>query len=219
MKKKFINSEIDKIVNLYCTFGLNVTKVAIQLGVSKTPIIKILKDKNLLRNGKSNGVKIILTSEQENKIKELYLKGYKSCKEIANETGLTASFIDKFLSNSDFRRDKGSAASIGLVKRYRNINYDEYLNIVDEYYKYELKVLKITRQQPIKTLINYENRGNSGVDGAYHLDHKYSIIEGFRNNINAEIIGNIKNLEFIPWEENLKKRAKCSITIEKLINL
>ena len=85
------------------------------------------------------------------------------------------------------------------------------------YYKYELEVLKITRQQPIKLLVNYNNRGNSGVDGAYHLDHKYSIIEGFKNNIKPELIGNIKNLEFIPWKENLKKRAKCSITLEELI--
>jgi hypothetical protein len=40
----------------------------------------------------------------------------------------------------------------------------------------------------------------------------------FKHNIKPEIIGNIKNLEFIPWKENLKKRANCSITIEKLIN-
>ena len=147
----------------------------------------------------------------------LYLKEYKSCEEIAQEVGLTKSFVDKFLSKCDFRRDKGKAASIGLVKRYRNMNYDEYLEQIDIYYKYELEVLKITRQQPIKLLVNYNNRGNSGVDGAYHLDHKYSIIEGFKNNIKPELIGNIKNLEFIPWKENLKKRAKCSITLEELI--
>jgi hypothetical protein len=42
-------------------------------------------------------------------------------------------------------------------------------------------------------------------------------MEGFNNNVPAEIIGNIKNLEFIPWEENIKKRTKCSITINELI--
>jgi uncharacterized protein YjcR len=177
-----------------------------------------LKDKNLLRVGKSNGVKIILTLKQEILIKEMYLQGYNSCDEIAKKTGLTPSFIDKYLSKCNFRRDKGSAASIGLVKRYRGMNYDEYLKIIDEYYKYELMVLKITRQQPIHTLFNYNKRGNSGVDGAYHLDHKFSIIEGFKNKVKPEIIGNIKNLEFIPWKENLKKRANCSITLEELIS-
>lgn len=218
MRLEFTNSEIDKIVDLYTNHGLNTSEVGKQLGVSKTPIIRVLKNKNILRLGKSNGVKIKLTIQQENLIKELYLKNYKSCDEIAENTGLTSSFIDKYLSKCDFRRDKGNAASIGLVKRYRGMNYDDYLNIIDEYYKYELKVLKITRQQPINKLPNHDKRGNSGVNGAFHLDHKFSIIEGFKNGIQPEIIANIKNLEFIPWEENLKKRANCSITIEQLIN-
>lgn len=217
MKIQFTDTEIKKIIQLYCVEELNTTEVAIRLGVSKTPILRVLKDKNLLRAGKSNGIKIILTTEQEMLIKEMYLREYMSCDEIAKKTGLTAPFIDKYLSKCKFRRDKGSAASIGLVKRYRDMNYDDYLNIIDEYYKYELKVLKITRQQPIKMLPNYEKRGNSGVDGAYHLDHKYSIIEGFKNNVKPELIGNIKNLEFIPWEKNLNKRTKCSITLEELI--
>ena len=152
MKKEFTNTEIDKIVQLYCVEGLNTTEVAIRLGVSKTPILRVLKDKGLLRVGKSNGVKIILTTEQEMLIKEMYLREYMSCDEIAKKTRLTAPFIDKYLSKCKFRRDKGSAASIGLVKRYRDMNYDDYLNIIDEYYKYELKVLKITRQQSIKKL-------------------------------------------------------------------
>lgn len=132
--------------------------------------------------------------------------------------GLTTSFIDKYLNQCDFRRDKGKAASIGLVKRYRDMNYDDYLENIDVYYKYELEVLRITRQQPINLLSNYENRGNSGVEGAYHLDRKYSVIEGFKNNVEPKLIGNIKNLEFIPWKDNLKKRANCSITLEELIN-
>ncbi len=218
MRIEFTNTEIEKIVELYITHGLSTSEVAIQLGVSKTPIIRVLKNKNILRLGKSNGVKIKLTIEQEKLIKELYLQYYNSCDEIAEKIGLTSSFVDKYLSKCDFRRDKGSAASIGLVKRYRDMNYDDYLKIIDEYYKYELIVLKITRQQPINTLPNYNKRGNSGVDGAFHLDHKFSIIEGFKHNIKPEIIGNIKNLEFIPWKENLKKRANCSITIEELIN-
>jgi len=77
--------------------------------------------------------------------------------------------------------------------------------------------MRITNQQRIYELSNYQKRGNSGVDGAHHLDHKYSILEGFKNKISPTIIGDIKNLEFIPWEENIKKRTKCSITINELI--
>jgi TusA-related sulfurtransferase len=105
-----------------------------------------------------------------------------------------------------------------LITRFRGVSYNEYLELVNDYKKYKNDVMRITKQQPIHKLINYEKRGNSGVEGAYHLDHKYSIIEGFKNNISPTIIGNMKNLEFITWEENIKKRTKCSITINELIN-
>ena len=72
MKKQFTNDEIDKIVKLYTTDGLITSEVAILLGVSKTPILRVLKNKNLLRTGKSNGVKIILTPRQEQLIKEIW---------------------------------------------------------------------------------------------------------------------------------------------------
>jgi hypothetical protein len=80
--------------------------------VSKTPIIRVLKNKNVLRLGKSNGIKIRLTIEQEELIKNLYLQYHNSCDEIAEKTGLTSSFVDKYLSNCDFRRDKSEAMSI-----------------------------------------------------------------------------------------------------------
>ena len=115
------------------------------------------------------------------------------------------------------RRNKSDAASIGLVKRFSGVNYDEYLKNLPEYSKYRRKVNSLTNKQPIHTLLNYEKRGVSGVDGAYHLDHKFSISEGFKNKVKPQIIADLNNLEFIPWEENVKKRTKCSITKEELI--
>lgn len=218
MKLTFTDIEINTIVTLYTKDRLNTTEIGVKFGISKTPIARILKDNGLLRKGKSSGVKINLTPEQENKIKYLYLEKYKSIHEIAKEIGLKASFVDKYLCNVSYRRDRGIAASIGLVKRYSGVNYDEYLFKLPEYIKYKKKVLSVTNKQPIDELENYNKRGTYKNNDTYHLDHKYSIIEGFKNNILPEIIGDIKNLEFIPWKENLKKRAKCSITIEELIN-
>jgi IS30 family transposase len=212
--KKDLNSE--EIFNLYKK-GLSLEKIAIKFNVSKTPVKRILKENNLLRSGYSDGKKIILSEEQKNIIKELYIEEYKNVEEISKELGLTESFINKYLSNSNYRRNKSEGVSIGLVKRYKGINYNEYLKNVDDYYKYKLEVLKITRQQPISYLENYDKRGKSGVEGAYQLDHKFSIVEGFKQNIKPEIIGNIINLEFIPWEENLNKRTKCSLTKEEII--
>jgi hypothetical protein len=49
-----------------------------------------------------------------------------------------------------------------------------------------------------------------------HLDHIYSISEGFKNNIPAEVIGHWTNLRLLPKIENSSKGAKCHKTIEEL---
>ena len=218
MSKKiiFTEFEIGKIKSPYSD-GLSCEKIGKEMGISKQPIKGMLHNLGLIRKGYSTGVKLNITNEQKDKIREMYL-GYYSISEIAYSVGLSKPMIDKLLQNSGYRRDKSSGVSIGLVKRYRGMKYDDYMKIVNEFYQYELEVLKITRRQQIESLQHFLKRGSSGVNGAYHLDHKYSIIEGFKNNINPNIIGDIKNLEFIPWEENIKKRTKCSITIDELIN-
>jgi transposase-like protein len=217
IKKEFTASEIENILKKY-EEGLSVEKISNLYGVSKTPIKRILKNEKLLRKGHSNGKKIELSEYQIKKIKDLYLNEFKNIVEIANELSLSKSFIEKHLDNCDYRRNRSEGTSVGLVIRYRGIKYNDYLKIVDNLDKYKSEVMKITRRQPICELLNYDKRGLSGIDGSYHLDHKFSISEGFKNNIAPKIIGDIKNLEFIPWEQNIKKRTKCSITIEELIN-
>jgi len=216
LRKEFNDVEINDILIKYKN-GMSVREICKIYNVSKTPIQRILKDYGVLRESRSNGVKINLTEEQTEKIKDLYLNEYKSSSDISEHLGLTKSFIDKYLSKCGFRRTTSEGVSVGLVRRYRDISYGDYLKIENDYKKYKSDVMKVTNQQPINELPNYDRRGNSGNDGVYHLDHKFSIMEGFKNNVPAEIIGNIKNLEFIPWEENIKKRTKCSITINELI--
>lgn len=105
------------------------------------------------------------------------------------------------------------------VSKKTGLNYDEYIKKLPEYKKYHNRVLSITKRQPIHTLLNYDKRGTSDKIKSYHLDHMFSICEGFRNNVSPEIIGNIYNLKFIPWRENQLKGKKCSITLEKLTQL
>jgi hypothetical protein len=50
----------------------------------------------------------------------------------------------------------------------------------------------------------------------YHLDHKFSIVEGFKENIPPYIIGSSCNLEIIPGRLNEQKGINCSITKEEL---
>lgn len=88
-----------------------------------------------------------------------------------------------------------------------------------DYKRYSESVWRTTNKQDLETLENYDKRGRLDEDeNAYHLDHKFSIREGFEENIPPEIIGSLKNLEMIPGKKNCSKRANCSISKEELLN-
>lgn len=84
-------------------------------------------------------------------------------------------------------------------------SFDEYMKKLPEFKKYKRNVMSITYKQPLKTLKDYDKKGKMGVEGAFNIDHIYSIHKGFINGIEPKIIGNIKNLKMIPWLENIKK--------------
>ena len=52
-----------------------------------------------------------------------------------------------------------------------------------------------------------------------HLDHKYSILEGFKQNMLPQIIGSKWNLQLLTENENISKGVKCSVSKEELIEL
>jgi hypothetical protein len=75
-----------------------------------------------------------------------------------------------------------------------------------EFKKYQHKVHKLTHK--VKHLIegyDSEKHGKMGKNGAYQIDHIIDIKFGFDNNIPEEKIADLSNLQFIPWEENIKK--------------
>jgi len=53
----------------------------------------------------------------------------------------------------------------------------------------------------------------------YHLDHIYSIRDGFVNNVPPEIVGHWSNLRLIPREENQRKSQKSERKLEDVILL
>lgn len=84
-----------------------------------------------------------------------------------------------------------------------------------EWEQYREKVINYTRS----SWINYEhliNPNNYDRGKEYELDHKFSITEGFLNNIPPEVIGNHVNLELLPKSINRSKYTKCSISKEDL---
>lgn len=78
---------------------------------------------------------------------------------------------------------------------------------------YYAMVWEVTESQPLYILENSDKRGWK----SYHLDHIYPISMGFKENISPEKIGNIKNLRFIHFEENIKKGS--TITSDSLKSL
>jgi predicted DNA-binding protein YlxM (UPF0122 family) len=217
VKIQFSNDDKKNIFDLYINKNLSTCEIANIYGISKIPIIRILKELDILRKGYSNGIKIILTQKQKENIKDLYLNDNKNAEEIGKIIGCSGNFISGYLSINNLMRSRSEGASVGFFKR-TGINYNEYLKSLPEREKYRREVISLTNKQPINLLKNYEKRGVSGLDGVYHLDHKYSIFEGFENNIKPEIVASLKNLVFIPWRDNVVKRTNCSITKEELIN-
>lgn len=90
----------------------------------------------------------------------------------------------------------------------------------DDFEHYRTKVFKVMYKlkDEISKLENFEKKGHAN-QGKYHLDHKLSIIEGFKQNIPPYIIGNINNLEMILGRNNLSKGRKCSINLDDLVNM
>lgn len=149
----------------------------------------------------------------------LYLNDGLSTVEIGRILGTSSTVPQRILKKYGLTRD------ISLAKEYYNANakglsYNEYIESLPIFKRYRKRVVYHTNKQSIDTLPNYDKiRGLSGTLGCYQLDHKYSILEGFKNDVDPKIIGNINNLEFIPWEDNIKKGTVCSITLDKLLTL
>lgn len=85
----------------------------------------------------------------------------------------------------------------------------------DKFQEYRNKVGLESARHEINLLENFDKRGPK----EYHLDHKYSVFEGFKNNVPVEIIGHICNLEMLRYDENTSKGGKCSITLDELKEL
>lgn len=201
-KKRGTKLPTYKIIDLY-TSGLSSIKIAEEVNCTKSSVLKILRENNIERDNKYEFI-----NKKTDIIIDLYLARI-SMLEISKKINMSYTNINRILHKFKLVRTED--------RFHLGIDYDEYIKTLSVYKKYVSDVKKVTNKQKITKLLNYDKRGISGINGVYHLDHKYSIIEGFKNNVDSDIIGNINNLEFIPWRDNIIKGSKCSITLEELL--
>ncbi len=94
-------------------------------------------------------------------------------------------------------------------EKIKTLEYQDYMTEKALYYNL---VWHYTNLNDLTILPNIEKRGHHAYNpDAYHLDHRYSISEGFNSGIQPYIIGSIHNLEMIPALANIAKGPDCSI--------
>jgi hypothetical protein len=87
-------------------------------------------------------------------------------------------------------------------------SFEEYVEKYPEKEMYKRNVWRLTYQNDLTVLENWDKRGRCGVKGAYQLDHIYPISKGYENKIPPEELARMDNLRMIPWKENLLKSNK-----------
>ena len=127
--------------------------------------------------------------------------------------GLTKETSDIIKRNADnhtgFKHSDETKKIIGKHSkdRWDSGYYDnQYGKNHSEFKYYQHKVHRLTHK--VRHLIegyDESKQTRMGIDGGYQIDHIVDIKYGFDNNIPAETIADISNLQFITWEENIKK--------------
>ena len=95
--------------------------------------------------------------------------------------------------------------------------YKSEINVQTEFLKYKKEVWSYSNKsyRRYKSIINPNLIQRSR---AFQLDHKFSIIEGYKNNITPDIIGHYKNLQMLSAKDNRAKWGNSCITKTELID-
>jgi hypothetical protein len=191
-------------------------------GVENPSQCNKIKDKNKKYFLESYGVE---NPSQCDMIKE---KRIQTClKKFGVEYPLTLDYIKDKLKNTCLKNYgvENPSQSKEIQKKIRKtrveLGYWIALKDLSLYEKYRRLVLKITEKSARQkfSIEELNKRTLCGVKDGCQIDHRFSVTEGFRQNIPPEIIGSKSNIELIPWLENTQKHSKCSISKEELYEL
>jgi hypothetical protein len=88
----------------------------------------------------------------------------------------------------------------------------------DEFRRYKTIVWYLTNKHRVEITKGYKT-GLAGTVGAYHIDHMFSVVEGYKRRVSPLVISHRSNLTMLEWKSNIKKHASCSITLSELLLL
>lgn len=197
---------------------------------SKSKMVKKIKETKL----KKYGSETYNNSEKhkESRLKNNDGKWFSELSLRKKEETTLSKYGVKNVSQSDIIKLKVEETTLKNygIKRFPNISKEKVRKVNEEKgrwipldslsdYKYYLRLVKIiTNSQDISGLENLDKRGMSSLDESFHLDHKFSIFQGFTENILPIYIGSIQNLKMLESKTNISKGRSCSITKEELFN-
>lgn len=87
--------------------------------------------------------------------------------------------------------------------------------------RYKRKVRALTEKN-VHLVQEYDSKKRGLNDRGkqnYQIDHRFSIVEGWLQEVPPEIIAHPANLRFVPWQENSKKRHQSELTLQELFKL
>jgi len=108
-----------------------------------------------------------------------------------------------------YKYNIGSKALNRLLK-INNVEDRDKVQINPEFIAYQKLVRSLTQV----VIRHYKLTATPG----HEWDHKFSVYEGFHQNIHPSIIASRENLELIPAANNRSNGRECSITRDELIN-
>jgi hypothetical protein len=181
------------------------------------------------KNGNSNNEHI---TNRNKTILEKYgsFEEYKSHLQKIVKKNCLEKYGVEYITQTDFYKEKRKDV---LLEKYNDENFNNpdktrktrikngtQINdeIVDGFINYKKIVMNktLTIYRNNQKIINPQNLKRSKKD--YHLDHLFSIKQGFLQNIPIEIISHPCNLQMIHYKDNLKKQDECWISKDDLLN-
>lgn len=210
IKKTYIERVLEMTIENYDNLYPNIRGIS---AARRQNIIKGLQQIDPITGKTKHQISQEKSKKTLSSIGESGLSGYKQKGLKTRLTHLTN--IDEFGRNGYSQLASKAIIKGNLTKAGKGLILDP--SIRDEFYRYKSIVLYLTEKVRHKITEGYKT-GLAGVPGAYHIDHIYSIMNGYKNQISPLVIGSPLNLQMIPWKENLSKHSKSLITIEQLLS-